>query len=313
MTAEGHAFNQAVKGSPETLQATWYLNGSVSDPGVTTIGIVNAYGTTILAAGTATTTPSTGVREYALTAALNANVDLLTVTWTTANFGTLTQIVEVVGRHLFTIVEARAYRPIGAGSTGTMADQTAYTQAAIERERARILDEWDRQILGYSLVPRYELVTLDGCEAWDRGRRLPLLRSDGTPAQRVRSLRSIETREPGASTWTAMSASDLALVVVTPDGDLFLEAGDYWVAANQNVRVGYEHGLTTPPVEAKGAALTLLAYLLVPSNLSSRELQQNTQFGTINLATAGRYGDWYGIPSVDSVLDRLCRRVPVAG
>lgn len=287
------------------------VDGAATNPGVTTIGIVNAAGATVVAAGTATGGSGTGPRTYALAA--QSAVDVLTVTWTTADLGVFSEEYEVVGRHLFTIAEARAYRPIGAESAGTIADVSKYPQAAIEEARGAILDAWDADILGYSLVPRYERVELDGCEAWDRGRRLPLLRDDLRPAQRVRTLRSIETREAGSSTWTAMSGGDLALVRVTSDGDLYLEAGDYWAHGVGNVRVSYEHGMSQPPGEAKRAALVLLAHVLVPTNLSSRALQQNTQYGTVNLATAGRYGDWYGIPAVDSVLDRLCRQIPGVG
>lgn len=311
MTTEGRSWHRLQVGVAETLSMQFLLDGAPADPGATTIGIVDAAGGVVVAAGTPTSGTGTNPRTYAL--AGQQAVDVLTVTWTTTDLGVFREEYEVLGRHLFTIAEARAHRPIGADSAGTLADADKYPQAAIEEARGAILDAWDADILGYALVPRYERVVLDGCEAWDRGQRLPLLRADMRPAQRVRGLRSIETRAAGSSDWVAMEPAELALVQVTDDGDLYLEAGGRWPYGLRNVRVAFEHGLDQPPGEAKRAALVLLGYVLVPTNLSSRALQQSTQFGTVNLATAGRYGDWYGIPAVDSVLDRLCRRVPGVG
>lgn len=293
MTVEGVGYHLIEKATPETLQMSWYGDGALIDPGTVTIGIVNARGSTVVAAGTATTGTGAAARSYALTAALAASCDLYTVTWTpAATYGAQVQEVEIIGEHLFTLDDLETWDNSAVTAAGI-------SQARMERMRRRLMDEF-QEICGVSFVPRYRLVELDGS-----GRSDMLL-----PNLRVLTIRSIEYRESGSATWTSFTADELADVKLDAWGRIRRETLGSFSRGVLNWRIGYEHGWKTVPADINDAALTAARYLVVPSNLSSRALQQSADFGTIQLATAGRHGDFYGIPAVDSVLDRRSERVP---
>ena len=98
---------QIVQGAAATLSITVYADGVLADPGVTTVTIARLDGSAV-ATDAATTGTGAAAREYALTAAETAALDVLAVTWQTANHGVLRQVVEIVGGVLFTIRQARA-------------------------------------------------------------------------------------------------------------------------------------------------------------------------------------------------------------
>jgi hypothetical protein len=296
VTVEGTGHHLIEKGTPESLEMRWYSNGELIDPGTVTIGIVDARGAEVVAAGTATTGAGVAARAYALTADLAAACDVYSVTWTPdADYGPQTQEVEIIGEHLFTLTELAYF------------DDRAVTVAGIptsrmERMRRRLMDEFE-EICGVAFMPRYRLLEVDGT-----GRSDVLL-----PNIRVTAIRSIDYRDSGSSEWTEFSAGELADVRFSSWGRVQRETLGTFTYGLGNWRIGYEHGWKTVPADINDAALTAARYLIVPSNLSSRALQQSADFGTIQLATAGRHGDHYGIPAVDSVLDRRCEKVPAVG
>src|SRR5215207_10936678 len=101
-------FARILLGTPGTISEQWYEAGAPVDPGTVTIGITRAAGTTLVAAGTATTGSGTGARSFSLTTTHTALLDRLKVTWTTSAKGTRTSYVEVVGDFLFVIDELEA-------------------------------------------------------------------------------------------------------------------------------------------------------------------------------------------------------------
>lgn len=301
-------YHRVLKRTPETIQVQFESDGAASDPGSTTIGIVNDVGTTVVASGTATGGATTAPRTYALTSTHTASLDRLAATWTTTNYGAQVSYIEVVGAHLFSVSEAREFDPPTTVGTGALNSTTNYPTLLIEETRARITDEFER-ICGVSFVPRYDRAVVHGS-----GRAYQHVYTSQTPrhpALYLSSIRNIETLDTTDMTWTAFTADELAEVQIEEGGVIRRASGEAFESGHGNIRVTYEYGLPVVPLAIKRAALTLCRYLLVPSNLSERTMQQSSQFGSIQLATAGRYGDYYGIPSVDSVLDRYCEHVPV--
>lgn len=297
-------YHRVLKATPETISIQFEENGAADDPGTTTIGITNEAGTEVVAAGTATTGSTTAPRTYALTKTHTASLDRLTVAWTPTNYGAQVTYVEIVGAHLFSVSEARAF------DNSAMSNTTSYPTLDIEETRGRITDEFER-ITGVSFIPRYDRATLSGTGSAELAVHTSV--SPRHPALYLSSIRNVETLSESTMTWTAFTAGELAEVQILPGGVIRRAGGDAFTAGRGNVRVTYEYGVTVAPLAIKRAALTLCRYLLVPSNLNSRALQESSQFGSIQLATAGRYGDHYGIPAVDSVLDRYAERVPVIG
>lgn len=301
MTVDAISANASMilKGTPETLSASWYADGVLADPGVTTIGITNAAGSTVVAAGTATSGTGAAARTYALPASATTNTDLFTVTWTSANYGALTQYVEIVGQHLYTITQARAW------DFAKLTDSSKYLQSWIEEGRRWILDMLYERC-GVSFVPRYRRVTINGAG----GCELLL------PDVLIRSVRSIEYRTSGGSTWTAFTADELADALTGPYS-LERETLGTFTRGRSNWRVGYEHGFAVPPGEVTNAALTLLVDALVQSNWSSRATNEVSELGTFTLATAGtKPNPWsayryVGLPQVDAVIDEYAKyRLP---
>lgn len=285
---------------PATLSVTY-----ASDPGAVTLTLTRADGTALVT-GAATSGAGT-TRTYALTAAQTADLDRLTAVWTSPTLGTVTQLVEVLGAHLFTVEQARAFDKKQLAST------TAYPDSAIVEARDRITDAFE-QLCGLAFVPRYRRVVLDG-PAVGHVFLGALSTAPGAlllPDLLVTRVRSVETRSGGD--WTAFTAQDLADVVIEPGGVLRRELRGGWPLGRAVIRVGYEHGYAAPPLDVQRAALILATNQLVPSNLPERALSQATEVGTFRLATAG-YGrnNWFGIPSVDAVLEQHLRRTPRAG
>lgn len=285
---------------PATLSVTY-----ASDPGAVTLTLTRADGTALV---TGAATSGTGVtRTYALTAGQTADLDRLTAVWSSPTLGAVTQLVEVLGAWLFTVEQARAF------DKKQLADATKFSDSAIVEARDRITDAFE-QICGLAFVPRYRRVTLDGPTVG----HVYLHALSTTPGAillpdlLVTRVRAVETRS--ATTWTAFTTEDLADVVIEPGGVLRRELRGGWPLGRAAVRVAYEHGYAAPPLDVQRAALLLATNQLVPSNLPERALSQATEVGTFRLATAG-YGrnNWFGIPSVDAVLEQHRRRTPRVG
>lgn len=279
---------------PTTLTKTWYVNGTATDVGTVTIGIVDAAGTVVVAALTATTNNGDGTYTYSL--AIQTQVSELTVTWTDSTGQSLVDEIEVRGNHLFTEAEARAFH--GA----ELANATTYPDGDIAEARDRIMDEF-QQICGVSFVERYRRDQLPGT-----GGRVLFVKYPHV--QSVLSATVSGTTVPVAN-----------VVATTPDGKGLWRTNGTWTrgtASNPlNVVVEYSHGLDTVPGDIKRAALILLRHLLVKDTtgggLSDRAISLTDEVGTIRLSQpSNRFNRPYGIPSVDTALDRYSHRVPVS-
>lgn len=244
--------------------------------GTVTLGITASDGTVVVAAGTATDGTGTDRRTFDLTAAHTADLDLLTVTWTSDTLGALVTRVEVAGGYLFSLATLDAL----------LDDPTDYTteqkQTARLRAEARI-----ERVVGAALVPRYSYETLSG---------------DSTPYDDlkvawpyVRDIRSV--------TIDGEAETDLTVYTGLPHG--FIHSDDGWDSGSANIVIGYEHGLDFPPPEISDAAALLAKHYLIKGPIDDRAtaLSAGPDGGTISLLTPGVRGIHFGIPEVDEVVE----------
>lgn len=285
------ADQRVLAGSTATLR--WQhldQDGEPADPGTVTVGVTRADGTTVLAAGTATTADGTA-RTVALTAAQTSTLDLLTATWTrTADSSTYRTLVAVVGGFYFSVTDARASDP-------TLANDVKYPDGKVQAARAEVEDEFER-ICDVAFVPRFRRAALDGS-----GRCTLLL-----PTPLVRRVTAVaELASDGTSTaWTADEVGD-----IRPSHTGELHSPRAFPSGRANVVVAWEHGHDRPPDDVRQAALLRLRYRT--TRPYSATLDRATSFqeeggNTYRLDTAGAAKT--GIPDVDGVLARWSFAVP---
>jgi hypothetical protein len=213
-------------------------------------------------------------------------VNALTVKWE-GSFGGIVQSldfpVEIVGAHLFTVAEARAF------GDQALKDSAKYPDSVIIDARERITDYFKR-VCSVSFTPRYGRVTLDGFR---------VLHSLWLPDTKVARVFTIT--ENGV-------AVDPASVDVYPTGQLFRRVP--WAADYQNITVDYQHGWEAPPDDVSRAALMLARYDLTTNQLADRFISFANELGVIRQAVPGeRYPT--GIPIVDAVLARYSHSAPL--
>jgi hypothetical protein len=289
---------QVLRSQPATLSATFTdTSGATVDPGVVTVTITRLDGTALVT-DAATSGSGAAARTYTLTAAQTGTLDTLTATFTSASLSaTAVSVAEIVGAYLFTEAEARAF------DGAAMASDTLYPDAAIQEARARITDQFET-ICNVSFVPRYRLDTFSGSGYTT----LPLMRF------KVTDIRSVEYRTLGSVTWTAYDADDLADLFIENYGDLLRETRGTFVTGRRNIRIGYEHGFTTPPYDIKQAALLALKYEIANKNYGDRTISMSNEFGSEQYWTPGISGRGTAIhplPEVDRILKLYDFKVPV--
>lgn len=293
MTAELEIIgsNRILAGTRADIQVRCYRDGVLATPtGTLTFSAADADGT-VVASGTPTA--ADGVLTAVLTAAQNADVNTLTVTWGGLVFSaepaiSLTTEHESVGAWLFTLADIRGF----GDNEQLLSSVTKYTDAFLLQERDRVTDQLGER-LKYPLGARYERQTVDG----DGTAELFLL-----GAWRCREVRAISIRAYGASTWTALTAGELALVFITKHGILARE-GNIWPRGRQNIRVAFENGVQPIPLELKQAGLAVLVDSVIGSDTPDRAITQTNENGTFNLATPGMRGSFVGIPGVDEAIE----------
>lgn len=261
--------------------------------GDVTVGITSADGTTVVAAGTATTAgDETGEYTAALTAAQTADLDLLTVTWTDAGDSSAhTTLVEIVGGYLFTVAELRS-------AHSTLLDEGDYPTDDIVRRRLAVeaTCEW---ICDVAFVPRYRRVTLSG--TGDQDLRLP-----------DKMVRSIAAVTVDGTTYTAAQRAELTVAGEHRD-TLRQPDGGVWDGGDANVIVTYHHGYDRPWPDLADAAMLHCRHLLnrpksgLPTHVKSYSPEGG---GSYELDRGSRYR--VGIPDVDAVYQRRSLR-PVDG
>lgn len=248
---------------------------------------------TVLGTGTATHDLVTLAR-YTFALAPQAELNRTTTTWAGTWGGiaqSLTTDAEVVGGHLFTVAEARAFGDKAlAGSE--------YTDEDIRETRDRVTDDF-QLACGVPFFPRFEHQFLDGPTV-ARGLVGGYTSKLWLPYKRP--LRIVAVKTSGV----AMSAPDVAAIIVHPTGRLELTSG-MWPTQSQSVEITWERGYRQVPEPVKRAALMVTHYELVNSEVTDRMVSVANELGTVRLSVPGRQNPT-GIPLVDSVLYRYDER-----
>ena len=264
-----------LRGTPGTLFQTWYEDGAAIDPGAVTITITRADGTDLVTSASTSGTGAAG-RTYNFTQAQTNQLDTLTVTWTSATKGTLTDTVEIVGGFLFTVAEAYANDI-----------PTIHTAADIAAMRTTVEQEIEKAC-GCAFVPRYTRDTLDG---------------PGGPTLTLRPL--VTNVRTVTANGTPFTAGDITALSYGSNGTV--HSPRPWACGTSNIVVGYEHGYQEPPHGIRRAALILTKSWLggKRSPIDDRAITFNVaEGGTYSLAVPGRNGSHFGHPDVDSAIDR---------
>lgn len=271
--------DKVLRGVPSTLTHVFYdVSGDpVSADGDVSVVLLNPDGT---AFDTETAVnPATGTYTYAL--AGQTSLTRFKLTWSGTFAGLARSEVayaEVVGQHLFTEAEARAFR------NAKLADATKYPDALLVDAREEITEFFERYC-GVSFVPRFERIVLDGS-----GRETMWL-----PTSR---LLTVLTAEVDGTALTP--ATDLEVYgsgrVVRPGGTFPVD--------ERNVVFEYEHGWERPPGRVVRAALVYLQQLLIDQGLLDRTVSHTDETGTYRLSVPDEaHKRPTGVPFVDSILN----------
>lgn len=289
------ADEQVLIGTAATISAQFLdQDGDLAEPaGTVTVGIVDEAGATVVAAGTATTTGSTGVRTYTLSAAATSTTRNLVATWTNGTTSTTTR-TEVVGGYYASVRTIRESDPVLEDPRKYPAAQVVAARRAVEREF--------EDFCAVAFVPRYRRVRLDGT-----GRTEIVL-----PDSELRTVRSVREYDSDGN-FEAYTAPELATIPASRSGVAVRTDGELWEKGRSNVVVEYEHGYDRPPTDVLEAFFLRVRDVLNRSNRGVPD--RATTFtsdvgGTYSLLVAGRGGSITGIPDVDVVLKRYSRRIP---
>jgi hypothetical protein len=305
------ATQRVLQGVAATVSVTFadQEGTSTSAGGAVTVDIAKADGSVV---ATARTTTGTGPYVATLSAAETASLNVLTCTWKDGATARATTTVEVVGGYYFSAADAVAF-------DASLKSGTEYPDEKILAVRREVEDECER-ITGVAWVPRFRRVRLDGIgypNADTAG--FPLLPTGSTrtlrlkmPDSVVRAVRSVRLAND-ASTYTALTNTELAAIECTVTGELIRRDFGSFPWGVQNVTVEYEHGHDAPPPDLRHACLTRLRSRLNLEN--SGVSDRATQFvqqggGIVTLAQPGRAGFETGLPEVDAVYQRYSMRLP---
>lgn len=266
-------------GSP-TISATFRAaSGSPATAGTVTVGVVDWDGTTVLAAGTATT-ESSGVYTVALPASAVASVTQLTATWT-ATGRVVTTKVDVVGSRLvwpdeFTSAPGLSYSSYSAQQ---VSDAIAWFEDLAYRH------------CGWSPIERFRQATVRA--GWGSYFMLP--------DHYVLDLIGVTWQAAGVADVVA-TAPELALFEVGGAGEVI---GAY---STQKALVAYTHGNPDGARDLHDAALDAVRIHLQESSAGRPAISINDGLSVTRFSTAGP-GRPTGIPEVDEVLN--ANRIPV--
>lgn len=271
------------------------VDGEPADPGTVTVGVTRSDGTTLVAAGTATSGSTTSPRTFSLTAAQTALLDRLTVTWTAAGATVQTTTVDVAAKPYFSNDQLRTLEP-------SLKDPARYPKGLISLARSQVesLFEW---VTNRGFVPRYEFerIRRPGGYCSRTSCDLKLRHPD------LRVVRSAAQYSPADATTptSTLSAGDCAAIPADLSGFAYRSAG--WSAAR--VDIGYEYGLQAPPPDVARQAMALCSAVLIESKSGIPDnavTYSSTEGGwSAVLITPGVRGAHTALPKVNEVLDRL--------
>jgi len=274
------AEEQVTVGSTATVSATFHdQNGEplVSISGTVTVGVERSDGSTIIAAGGATT-GSGGSRSVALPAGATDRPDVLVATWTNGT-ATVVTLIEVVAGFYASVAQIRASDPV-------LADDEKFTDADLRAVRHLVETEFER-ITGRAFVPRFARY------------RMPV-------SGNAIVLRDYEVDEPSVS----VSTLDAEGVGTTYTGDSVVLGRSGVVRLSGRIcstcAVSYVHGFHRPPADVLGAfylrCVDVLSRPFKGQDSRTETFTNADNGGTFTLIVPGMKGSQTGIPDVDVVL-----------
>lgn len=263
----------------KTLSHTFYVGETATAAtGAVTYTVTKADGTT-LASGTASAVAgATG--KYEFTLAAQANLNILKVSWTATVGSARTEVDyhEIVGAHLFTVQQARAF-----GIDEASADQ-------IEEERGRIADDLEFWT-GVSWIPRFKRHLTEG----DNGDRVHL------PSYPINALLT------ASISGVSQTVSDIT--VLTDSGLVVHETGNWTRPTRsypQNVVLEYEYGYERPMYGVDRIALLIAKERIVGSDIPASAISFSDDMGTYRYERGKSR-----IPEVNEWVREHSRYVPV--
>lgn len=302
------AVDKILRNSGALLRVTFYVDGVATDAdSLPTFAVADEWGDSIQT-GTAVATGPTG--QYELVFPPKTELHEYAITWT-GFFSAIQQSVvtfaETVGNNLFSVQEARDFRPEGKTvRTGLIADTTKYPTSVIIETREEITELFE-VLLGFSPVERSHFVTIDG--NWGRG-------SDGginivTSTSAIRNAGTSSDALYLKSELNAINRIDCeGVTLVLADQDLSVykygrvhRGNATWPLGEQNIEVQYEHGTMHTPAPIIRAALIMLHAYMVGSDVMDRSVTHTDETGTYRLSVpdmARRRTT--GIPHVDAII-----------
>lgn len=259
---------------PYVLTQTWYVDGTATDVGTVTIGVVDGNGDSIVAAGTATTNAGSGIYTYTL--ASQSTVNLLVVTWTRSDTSAgLSSYIEVVGSHLFTEAAARAY---GDAMLSTANVNPSDADVAAARDRITEFLEHETQ---RSWIRRYNRVEVPGTGNHELSVRDGYSRtSTGLVLHRPGAGRDINRVLTATADGTTVSTGNIKVV---SDGRLIRTDGNWPTPSStnpNNIVIEYEYGLPQPVDGSDRIAMMLARHQLVASRHPENALSFNDPLAT---------------------------------
>lgn len=262
-------------------------------PSTVTVGVTRGDGSTVLAAGTATTAGAANSGEYSvgLSAAQTALLDELTATWTYGSVSWVTRHA-IVGGFVFSISDARAWDQ-------TLADTGKWPTSTLADKRTEVEDELE-WICDRAFVPRYRRLVVSG---------------DGTPSLvlgvgDIRSIRSVAIYPTtGSSSPTSLGATALAQIATFENGQIRRTDGGVFDDGLNNVAVEIEYGWDAPPADLVPAAIMRLRTRIGMNATSLPDRAKswtNPDGTTVTLDDPDAYST--GVLEVDSIYSRYSRR-----
>jgi hypothetical protein len=265
-----------IKDTAVTITLTAYSDGTATDVGTITLGIVDAAGNTVLSAGTAVTSDG-GDGTYTYDLAAHTQVDQLIVTWTESGGDPVfVSYHESVGAHLVTEAQIRAADP-------KLADATAYPDATLVAERDRVTDLLE-QWTGRSFIPRYRYVKTRG-----EGGRLLSLHSPQVSLGGSGGQGAAYDPTTVISATIGGTAQTVGNITVTRDG-LYHTTRSWSTPTGSdplNVTVEYEYGAPSLVDGVDRIALILIRNRLVKTAIDDRTISLAGEFGTQRFVTEG--------------------------
>ena len=261
-------------------------DGEPADPGTVTVTVTRATGTAVVTAA-ATGGATTAARTYTLTAAQTATLDRLTVTWVAAGVTLATTEVDVCAAPWFSNAELRTAHP-------SLSNVSTYPATLITVARLQV-EGFIERVTNRRFTPGYDYRVLPGAPGY-------LLVLPSMDIRRVRSAELLD--DPSAAATETLAAGELAAIPVSRTGCI-TRYTDTW--GSRWVRIGYEHGLTTPPGDVKAAAMRLCRDVLERSKVVAPDQAitwNSTDFGwSAVMVTPGVRGAHTSLPTVNEVLD----------